>query len=229
MYDYDILYPVYCRTPVPSDLTRPVGARHPGAGRLGTGRGASAHFFSDRRRRSVPHPDASAVAQGRRPLAARWLSQSSKPILDARRRPQRRSRPGGGPGASAAGRGLRAAGYYEFNFAPSGAWAAYAFSRYRDGAPLAQAVDPRIAVRRAEQQLELDALIRLECLPLAPLCARLQLALSAVIEDKQGVLSYWALTHPPGRPDFHHPDAFVLELERPEATRVSDPAEGGKR
>ena len=90
-------------------------------------------------------------------------------------------------------------GYYEFNFAPSGAWAAYAFSRYRDGAPL------------------------------APLCARLQLALSAVIEDKQGVLSYWALTHPPGRPDFHHPDAFVLELERPEATRVSDPAEGGKR
>jgi len=120
-------------------------------------------------------------------------------------------------------------GYYEFNFAPSGAWAAYAFSRYRDGAPLAQAVDPRIAVRRAEQQLELDALIRLECLPLAPLCARLQLALSAVIEDKQGVLSYWALTHPPGRPDFHHPDAFVLELERPEATRVSDPAEGGKR
>jgi len=120
-------------------------------------------------------------------------------------------------------------GYYEFNFAPSGAWAAYAFSRYRDGAPLAQAVDPRIAVRRAEQQLELDALIRLECLPLAPLCARLQLALSTVIEDKQGVLSYWALTHPPSRPDFHHPDAFVLELERPEATRVSDPAEGGKR
>ena len=120
-------------------------------------------------------------------------------------------------------------GYYEFNFAPSGAWAAYAFSRYRDGAPLAQAVDPRIAVRRTEQQLELDALIRLECLPLVPLCARLQLALSAVIEDEQGGLSYWALTHPPGKPDFHHPDAFVLELERPEATRVSDPAEGGKR
>ena len=120
-------------------------------------------------------------------------------------------------------------GYYEFNFAPSGAWAAYAFSRYRDGAPLAQDVDPCIAVRRAEQQLELDALMRLECLPLVPLRARLQLALSAVIEDEQGGLSYWALTHPPGKPDFHHPDAFVLELERPEATRVSAPAEGGKR
>ena len=120
-------------------------------------------------------------------------------------------------------------GYYEFNFAPSGAWAAYVFSRYRDGAPLAQDVDPRIAVRRAEQQFELDALMRLECLPLVPLRARLQLALSAVIEDEQGGLSYWALTHPPGNPDFHHPDAFVLELERPEATRVSAPAEGGKR
>jgi hypothetical protein len=41
----------------------------------------------------------------------------------------------------------------------------------------------------------------------------LQLAFSAIIEDDQGVLSYWALTHPPGRPDFHHPDAFALELE----------------
>ncbi|HEV8712545.1 MAG TPA: hypothetical protein VGX03_06930, partial [Candidatus Binatia bacterium] len=56
-------------------------------------------------------------------------------------------------------------GYYEFNFAPSGAWAAYAFSRYRDGTPLAQDVDPRIAVHRTEKQLKLDAIIRLDCLP----------------------------------------------------------------
>src|SRR2546428_7661855 len=52
-------------------------------------------------------------------------------------------------------------GHYEFNFAPSGAWAAYAFSRYSDGALLAQDVDPRIPVPRAGQQLELEGLIRL--------------------------------------------------------------------
>jgi hypothetical protein len=40
----------------------------------------------------------------------------------------------------------------------------------------------------------------------------LQLALSAVIEDDRGTLSYWALKHPSGKPDFHHPEAFALEV-----------------
>jgi hypothetical protein len=39
------------------------------------------------------------------------------------------------------------------------------------------------------------------------------LGLSAVIEDLDGVLSYWALRHPPGKPDFHHPDTFALEID----------------
>src|SRR3546814_3736372 len=33
-----------------------------------------------------------------------------------------------------------------------------------------------------------------------------KLALSAVIEELDGTKSYWALAHPPGKPDFHHPD-----------------------
>jgi hypothetical protein len=107
--------------------------------------------------------------------------------------------------------------YCEFNFAPSGEWAAYAFRRYRDGMPLALAWDPCIVVRRTAERLEFDALIRLDCLPPVQPRTRVQLALAAVVEDEQGVLSYWALAHPPGRPDFHHPDAFALELERPDA------------
>jgi hypothetical protein len=35
------------------------------------------------------------------------------------------------------------------------------------------------------------------------------------MEDAGGVLSYWALDHPAGKPDFHHPDAFALQLELP--------------
>jgi hypothetical protein len=27
-----------------------------------------------------------------------------------------------------------------------------------------------------------------------------------------GVLSYWALQHPPGNSDFHHADAFALQI-----------------
>ena len=33
------------------------------------------------------------------------------------------------------------------------------------------------------------------------------------IEDEAGALSYWALRHPPGKPDFHHPAGFALELD----------------
>jgi hypothetical protein len=36
--------------------------------------------------------------------------------------------------------------------------------------------------------------------------------LSALIEDQNGGKSYWALAHPPGKPDFHHADSFALEF-----------------
>jgi hypothetical protein len=106
--------------------------------------------------------------------------------------------------------------YHEFNLAPSGEWAVYAFQRYRARAPLdADAADmsPRIAVRADAKTLELDAVIRLDRLSPTHSGARLSLALCAVVEDQDGALSYWALKHPPGKPDFHHSDAFALELD----------------
>jgi hypothetical protein len=104
--------------------------------------------------------------------------------------------------------------YHEFNFAPSGAWAAYAFERYRDGAPVQDnALDPEIRVQCSGGAMELEAVIRLERLSPLHARSRLAIALAAVIEDRGGALSYWALSHPPGKPDFHHPRAFALELE----------------
>ena len=38
------------------------------------------------------------------------------------------------------------------------------------------------------------------------------IGLSAVLEQQDGTKSYWALAHPPGAPDFHHPDCFVARL-----------------
>jgi hypothetical protein len=99
-------------------------------------------------------------------------------------------------------------GYREFNLSPSGEWAAYEFARYRKGALLADpALDPRIAVKRSADRLELAALIPLHQE------GKLQIGLAAVVEDQDGTLSYWALRHAPGKPDFHHPDAFALELD----------------
>ena len=105
------------------------------------------------------------------------------------------------------------AGYFEFNFSPSLEWAAYRFTDYRAGmsaAPVAQA--PGLQVRRTASQLELAANVHLA--GLEPLCSApvLRLGLAAVIEEDNGRLSYWALQHPPGKADFHHPDGFALEL-----------------
>jgi hypothetical protein len=106
--------------------------------------------------------------------------------------------------------------YHELNFAPSGEWAAYAFRGYRDGGTLVdEALAPAIELRTTEGRLELDAVIRLDRLSPAPPRASLRIGLSAVIEANDGALSYWALRHPPGKPDFHHAEAFALRLEPP--------------
>jgi hypothetical protein len=44
-----------------------------------------------------------------------------------------------------------------------------------------------------------------------------RLGVSAVIEETSGRKSYWALTHTPGKADFHHADGFSLTLPPPEA------------
>lgn len=104
--------------------------------------------------------------------------------------------------------------YHEFNFAPSGEWAAHAFERYREGGPLANAeLEPRMTVRTSPDTLELDVLIPLQRLLPGHAGAPLALGLSCVVEALDGALSYWALAHPAGKPDFHHPCAFALELD----------------
>ena len=42
-----------------------------------------------------------------------------------------------------------------------------------------------------------------------------QVALTAVIENRDGSRSYWSLRHAAGGPDFHHSAGFVLELPVP--------------
>jgi hypothetical protein len=104
-------------------------------------------------------------------------------------------------------------GYYELNFSASQQWAIYRFSGYRERmSPTDVTVPPELNVRRFDDRLELDAVVRLPELTVLEAGRTLKLALTAVVEDNSGTLSYWALQHAPGKPDFHHPDGFVLEL-----------------
>jgi hypothetical protein len=104
--------------------------------------------------------------------------------------------------------------YWEYNFSPSSAWAAYHFTRYREGmAPLMKGAAPAIACDADAAELRLDVSIDLGWLAKTSAGAGLRLGLSAVIEDKARVLSYWALKHPAEKPDFHHPDGRVITLD----------------
>ncbi|MDR2787996.1 MAG: DOMON-like domain-containing protein [Candidatus Accumulibacter sp.] len=102
------------------------------------------------------------------------------------------------------------AAYREFNFSPSGRWAAHDFGGYRqrlDDPPLAT---PCVRTRSTEGRLELEAVVPLSSLPGG---AAWEIGLSAVVEALDLVddgLSYWALRHPSRRPDFHLREGFVL-------------------
>jgi hypothetical protein len=103
--------------------------------------------------------------------------------------------------------------YYEFNLAPSTRWAAYRFDDYRSGMRVADEIEaPRIDAQAADSNYTLHAELALDRLPDLPGDAAWRLGLSAVIKEASGDKSYWALAHPPGRPDFHHSDCFAQEL-----------------
>ncbi|MGB8632126.1 MAG: DOMON-like domain-containing protein [Xanthobacteraceae bacterium] len=112
--------------------------------------------------------------------------------------------------------------YYEFNFAPSTQWAAYQFSGHRSGMRVASEIgEPWIEVQSNAEQYTLRTSLELDDLLLSMSGgehgedAAWRLGLSAVIEEADGRLSYWALAHPQGRPDFHHSDCFALEVPQP--------------
>ena len=104
-------------------------------------------------------------------------------------------------------------GYWEFNFSPSSAWAAYHFTGYRAGMqPVAEMAAPAITVQSDAAEyivavtLDIGWLLRLRS------GSALRLGLTAVIEDRAQGLSYWALRHVAEKPDFHRADSFQVVL-----------------
>ncbi|CAM3207822.1 hypothetical protein SPAN111604_10315 [Sphingomonas antarctica] len=117
-------------------------------------------------------------------------------------------------------RTVGATAYREFNFAPTAAWAMYDFDDWRSGMrspPVKHTpgvVDGRISGRKPTfGAYALYVTIDAALLPQGPMIA----APTAVIEAIDGSKSYWAMAHPPGEPNFHHPACFALDLSPPTA------------
>lgn len=99
--------------------------------------------------------------------------------------------------------------YGELNLSPSGAFAAYHFDHYRTGMKPIAMPAPEIALTVARDRLTLRAHLSEDVLPWD---GTGRLGICAVIREKTGAMSYWALAHAPGKPDFHHRDCFALQL-----------------
>ncbi len=109
--------------------------------------------------------------------------------------------------------------YTEFNFALSGQWAVYGFDRYREamrsvhlwsapGCAYAYWEGGGLTLTVPLWTGGLDGLVG---------AGPWRMGLAAVIAEKNGRKSYWALAHPEGKPDFHHADCFALEVPQPSA------------
>jgi hypothetical protein len=105
---------------------------------------------------------------------------------------------------------LRTAGeetYREWNFAPSGDWAAYDFTAPRKGRIEPEVAAPYIRVEDNMTWWAIGATIAVDA------HINWQVGLSAILEEKDGTKSYWALAHPEGdKPDFHDPACFAAHL-----------------
>lgn len=112
-------------------------------------------------------------------------------------------------------RSAQASAYWEFNFSPSREWAAYRFGGYREGMTEERAIaDTGIHAQSRDSEFRLSAKLNLSGVKPLWAAADWQIGLSAIIEDENGDKSWWALAHYPEKPDFHHPDTFVLNLPR---------------
>lgn len=101
--------------------------------------------------------------------------------------------------------------YHELNIAPAGDWNVYSFAEYRSG----MKEETRLSSLQQSSQCSADSFILELSIPLAFLGLAglpLRVGTSAVLEHLDGRVSHWALFHPGGRPDFHDPSGFVVEI-----------------
>jgi len=107
--------------------------------------------------------------------------------------------------------------YLEFNFAPSGDWAASAFSDYRSGVRELEPARVGISTHRVDSghwrlRAQAEFAAAKTAVDSAGTPVTWWLNLAAVIEAEDGVLTYWAAHHASARPDFHDRTSFCVPL-----------------
>lgn len=101
-------------------------------------------------------------------------------------------------------------GYWEFNLSPAGHWNVFRFESYRAGMTDEAAVDA-LPFSVSNRPGICEVSVRIDTTGLGIASDPWRLAVATVVAEPAGRVTYWALSHPGPQPDFHHPDAFLLQ------------------
>lgn len=102
-------------------------------------------------------------------------------------------------------------GYLECNFTPSGNWNVYSFGSHRKEMADADIVtSPAITTTTMKKMYSLRAEVDLT--GLVSESSVIDIGVSCLVENRNGKLGYWALSHPKETPDFHDPRSFLIRL-----------------
>lgn len=99
--------------------------------------------------------------------------------------------------------------YIELNFSPRGYWHIYYFDGYRKAS---KTLNHLITVNQIDTQFShadkyrLNAAVNIESISIKAI------GLTAVLEDKNNKLAYYALSHKASEPDFHQKASFEITL-----------------
>ncbi|MEB3219472.1 MAG: DOMON-like domain-containing protein [Nostocales cyanobacterium 94392] len=101
--------------------------------------------------------------------------------------------------------------YWEFNLSPSGDWNVYRFERYREVMELENRVHSLpFYILRDYNALFMSLEFNMHCL--TTIDKNFDVSITAVIKEKSGHTTYWALKHCGKQADFHLRDSFLFYL-----------------
>ncbi|MHC5610670.1 MAG: DOMON-like domain-containing protein [Nostoc sp.] len=101
--------------------------------------------------------------------------------------------------------------YWEFNLSPAGHWNIYRFDGYRQG----MQEETGFTILPFSLQNQADSLALVLNVDLDKILSEnqaIEVGITTVIKDRNGEVTYWALTHQGAEPDFHFRDSFILKL-----------------
>jgi hypothetical protein len=102
--------------------------------------------------------------------------------------------------------------YWEFNLSPSGDWNVYAMDAYRQINMREESAYAQFPFEFTQTNNELSLDVAVNLSRLFRRQSVLLIGITAIIQATDGSETYWALTHPGPRADFHLRESFVIEL-----------------